>query len=114
MSIIKPRQEGHFLKAPKETVVKGRKPLNKMSPRRKKESKIYTKLRKQFLAENPVCQMKIQCEGGRATEVHHKKGRGKYYLDVSSWLATCFYCHQWENSHRNQAVELGLRERVRV
>lgn len=98
----------------KRTWLKRRTPIARMSSKRRRESRIYSKLRKQFLEEHPVCQMKVQCEGGRSTEIHHKKGRGKFYLDVSSWLASCFYCHAWENSNRNAAVELGLRERVRI
>lgn len=111
---ISPLHTGSFFKQEKVEVRKQRTPLAKMSAKRKKEGRIYTKLRKQFLEDNPICQMRVQCEHARSTEVHHKKGRGKFYLDVTSWLASCFYCHKWENSHRNAAVELGLRERVRV
>lgn len=55
-----------------------------------------------------------ECEGtvagcrGRATEVHHKAGRGRYVmLNVSTWLAVCGPCHQWIESNGSQAKARG-------
>jgi hypothetical protein len=67
--------------------------------------KIYQALSAKFLAEHPYCQHFMAehrlneaevIKGGGfsngyivplATEIHHKKGRGKYYLDVSTFMA---------------------------
>lgn len=118
-SQIKSHQTGSFFKPPRSGCkqtgwLKRRKALNRMSVKRRRESRIYAKLRKIFLEENPVCQMRVKCDGAPATEVHHSRGRGIWYLIVKYWKASCNPCHVWENSNRNAAVELGLRERVRV
>lgn len=94
--------------------LKRRTALKTMSSKRRRESRIYAKLRKVFLEENPVCQMRVKCDGAPSTEVHHSRGRGIWYLIVKYWKASCRACHAWENENRNAAVELGLRERVRA
>jgi predicted HNH restriction endonuclease len=45
-----------------------------------------------------------------ATDVHHKKGRGKYHLDTSTWLPVCRNCHEWIETHPEDAKELGYSE----
>jgi hypothetical protein len=68
-----------------------RKPIRRVSERRKLEEKEYSKLRKVFLEENPVCQAK-RCKEA-ATEVHHKGRRGKNYLRVELFMAVCRQHH---------------------
>src|SRR5574343_423200 len=72
------------------------KPLPRYSPKRIKENKEYTDLRKTFLLTNSYCLAKIPkiCTV-HVTDVHHKKGRGKYFLNVSTWLPVCRSCHNW-------------------
>ena len=51
--------------------------------KRAKDNKTYTKLRKEYLAENPKCWW---C-GFPATDIHHKLGRvGKLLNDVKNWI----------------------------
>lgn len=64
--------------------------MRRISKTREKAGKIYSKLRLLFLAELPICEV---CSKSKSTDVHHKKGRGKFYLDVDSWLSTCRTCH---------------------
>jgi hypothetical protein len=76
---------------------------------------MYTVLRKAFFLEpkNQYCHAHLSgCTGNRQEylTVHHKKGRGKYFLDVSTWLSACFNCHQWIETHPEEAKELGLSE----
>lgn len=70
----------------------------------------YNKLRKEFLNEHPLCQAKMRGCTHQATDVHHKRGRGKYYLDTSSWLAVCRSCHEWIHRNTADAIELGFVE----
>lgn len=86
--------------------------LKRVSDKRRRENRVYLKLRKVFLEEHPICEMLAECAGAPSTEVHHTRGRGIWYLVVEYWKASCRPCHHWENAHRNQAVALGLRERV--
>jgi hypothetical protein len=62
------------------------------SPKRQKQDREYSALRKEFLSINKKCQVKDCIR--RANEVHHKKGRGVYYLDVSTWMGVCSDHHR--------------------
>lgn len=86
--------------------------LRPVSKKRIKLNKIYSALRLRFLQDHPYCQhfiaennldekYVILCNGWayigctraylikvpRSVEIHHTKGRGRYYLDASTWMA---------------------------
>lgn len=90
--------------------LKKQKPI---APKSKKQSMLdnaYTKLRRIFLSEHDMCQACLPGCMGQATDVHHKKGRGKWYLVVATWMAVCRKCHQWIEEHPIEATEMGYRE----
>lgn len=101
---------------------KKRKRLNPVSKKRGAAMKEYAKKRKAFLRAHPYCQGKRQmgvCSENhvgpvvhdcfnRPRDVHHVRGRGKYLLDESTWLAVCRGCHDWIHSHPLTARTLGL------
>lgn len=64
--------------------------MRRVSKKRQAEQKEYSKRRLNFLAMLPSCEV---CAKSKSTDIHHKKGRGKYYLDEDSWLAVCRPCH---------------------
>jgi len=68
----------------------------------------YSKLRSAFLVVHSICQAKLVGCTGKATDVHHKAGRGENHLNISTWLAVCRSCHRWIEEHPNEAKELGL------
>ena len=78
---------------------KPRKRIKPVSKKRQKENKEYTRLRKEFLLENPRCAV-AGCTQP-STEVHHKARRFSFYLRVDTWLAVC-------NSHHHEIEENGL------
>lgn len=83
-------------------------PIRKQSLKRAEQNKEYLKLRKVFLKDNPKCQCK-GCEF-KSQDVHHKfdgSDRQKYFLDVSTWLAVCMYCHNWIHEHSIESKQLG-------
>lgn len=86
-----------------------RKPLRSRSRKRQKLDQEYSTLRKDFLENRPYCEMNIPgiCLH-HATDVHHKKGRGKYYLVVETWIPGCRPCHSWVEVHPKEAREMGL------
>ena len=86
--------------------MKPRKRIPAMSKKRLAESKIYAKLRQEFLKENPKCQMP-QCRR-KATDVHHAHGRGCNYLRADTYRALCRTCHQWVGMNPTMARSLGL------
>tara|TARA_R100000935_G_scaffold3572_3_gene9046 strand:+ start:8827 stop:9231 length:405 start_codon:yes stop_codon:yes gene_type:complete len=85
-----------------------RKPINKKSKKMLILDQAYTKLRKKFMEANTMCQAALPCCSGGSTDVHHKKGRGEYYLVVSTWLSVCRTCHTYIEEHPQEAKELGL------
>lgn len=78
--------------------------IRPVSRKRAAQDRLYSKLRKVFLDRHPICQV---CSSARATEVHHKAGRGALYLDIELWLAACHDCHQRITEHPAWAIEQG-------
>jgi len=77
------------------------------------QDKIYSKLRKEFLElpENCGCRAVLPgCTLTKGLTVHHKKGRGIYYLDTSTWVTLCLPCHQYIETHPDLAKMLGFSE----
>lgn len=93
---------------------KGIKPTTKrISPRSSKKIKQdfeYSKLRAAFLFNNPMCAAHLPACTQQATDVHHKKGRGKHYLAPNTWVALCRSCHSWLETHPKEAKALGFSE----
>jgi len=104
-----------------------RTPIRRVSVKHAREMKEYTRLRDQFMADRPVCEVWLSdhlwqtvvdrngrptgeyCRGSyvtvpaehllafgapRSEELHHREGRGKNYLKVSSWLAVSAQAHR--------------------
>jgi len=82
-------------------------PVNQKSKKMQVIDQAYSKLRKKFLESNPMCQAALHCCTSSSTDVHHKKGRGRYHLVVSTWLSVCRTCHTYIEEHPTEAVELG-------
>jgi hypothetical protein len=82
--------------------------MRKVSKKLAKEHREYSKLRKEWLTERPMCQAKIHRCTLKSTDVHHKKGRGVYLLDTNTWLSVCRSCHNWIETHPEDAKELGF------
>jgi hypothetical protein len=84
----------------------------RISPRSEKRiiaDKKYSKLRKAFLEEKPICEAQLIGCAGTSCQVHHKAGRtGDLYLDVSKWLAVCHQCHVWIENNVTEAKKLGF------
>lgn len=62
-------------------------PIKKVSDKRKVENREYTKLRKEFLADNPICF--IEGCSKIADTIEHTAGRGINYLNVDTWKPCC-------------------------
>lgn len=68
----------------------------------------YSKLRLAFLVVHSICQAKLIGCTGKATDVHHKAGRGENHLKISTWLAVCRNCHKWIEENPTEAKDLEL------
>lgn len=78
------------------------------SPKRAVLDQLYSVSRQQFLSRNPFCSARLEGCTTHATDIHHKAGRSKNYLDVLTWLAVCRSCHQWIELNPAKAKELGF------
>jgi len=76
--------------------------------------KKYNREAKIFLSkpEHQLCKARIMpiCKL-RASQVHHKKGRGIYLMDKSTWLPVCDACHKQITIHSKEAIEKGFSDR---
>ena len=87
------------------------KSISPVSAKRRVEMDEYSKKRLAFLTLHTNCQAKLVGCTGKASDVHHKAGRvGDNYLKMSTWLAVCRNCHQWIETHPEEAKELELSE----
>ena len=91
-------------------MAKKRKRVKPRSEKRKAELERYLWWRVRFLNRHRICQC-IKPDGRKchrpATQVHHRKGRGKYYLALATWMAVCEECHELIESERAWAYEHG-------
>lgn len=87
-----------------------RETIKPRSSKRGKLDALYSILRKIFLKDHPVCQANLPGCQTAACEVHHKRGRNKYYLDTTTWMACCHSCHVYIETHPDHAKELGFSE----
>lgn len=101
-----------------------KKRLSALSPKKQRERKIYRAKSAAFLRAHPRCQAYDKIiswlfwsdkdlpvallRTPRSEEIHHIKGRGKYYLDESAWLAVCRWSHDWIGANPKIAEQLGL------
>lgn len=88
-----------------------RKAPNKVSEKRKELNVEYFKLVEQFKKDNPECKAKVNEYCTKATEdIHHRKGRNTFLLDVSTFLPVCRSCHNYIEAHPKEAKEKGWSE----
>jgi len=80
--------------------------MNKISKQRRSELDEYRKASKAWLVVNGQCE---GCHRGKATEVHHSRGRIHGLLnDKRYWVALCKHCHDFVHRHPQAAREAGL------
>ena len=87
------------------------KSIRPVSKKRQGEMDEYSKKRLAFLALHNNCQAKLVGCTGKATDIHHSKGRvGDNYLNISTWFALCRVCHSYLETNPLKAKELGFSE----
>ena len=85
--------------------------IPRVSKKRQRKDRVYSKLRKEFLLNNPVCQIQFKGCTYESTEVHHTYAgseREQYYLDTNTWKATCRNCHNIIHNNPLIAKQLNL------
>lgn len=70
------------------------KPIKKLSVKREKQNKEYLTLRKVYLENKPLCEVKLKGCTKVSTEIHHAEKRIGFRLtDVLNFVAICRNCH---------------------
>lgn len=101
--------------------MKPRKPIRKVSVKRSKEMALYAKLRKDYLAAHPICEVwlyenamtclhsgEVPDNAPRSQDIHHRAGRTGWRLnDVSHFLAVCRANHEWIHNNPSEARQKG-------
>ncbi|SHN42300.1 hypothetical protein SAMN05216311_114171 [Chitinophaga sp. CF418] len=64
---------------------------------------------RQFVIDNPVCNIRSPVCSYHAECVNHRKGKDtiKLLLDMSFWEASCFLCNNWIEANHQWAVDRG-------
>jgi len=71
----------------------------------------YGRKRKEFLAANPWCAVAaLRGEQVPATHVHHRRGRGQFYLDESTFVPASREGDEWIHTNEQAARQAGLLE----
>jgi hypothetical protein len=78
--------------------------LKSLSGSRKAKNGDYEKAKAEYFEEK-----NYQCEicNGQGTDLHHKKGRGKFLCDKSSFMVLCRFCHSKVHHEVGWARENG-------
>ena len=102
-----------------EGIPRSRNRISPVSKRRQKVNREYAKARADYLAAHPTCQARFDGCTGRSTDIHHvlsrgRSGRDADLVDRANFLAVCRHDHDWIESHRLEAVELGLLRHART
>lgn len=84
--------------------IKDQKPIPKVSKKRAKQNRDYSKVRFEYLQQHPGCQIRQEGCTGKANQIHHKKGRiGNLLTNPEYFIATCANCHAWAEKNPKEA-----------
>lgn len=86
-----------------------RTPLRRVSKKRQKDLREYGKLRKEYIAGHPVCEV---CGTRKTTDIHHKGvaggvKRGSNLNNTDTWIGVCRACHTDIEMNKTWAREKG-------
>lgn len=81
--------------------------MPKVAKKQKQNLTMYSKVRKEYLASHETCEASLAGCTHTATDIHHKKGRGIYLNDSSTFLAVCRNCHNYIELHPDFAKQKG-------
>jgi hypothetical protein len=82
--------------------------LRKVAVEQAKRNRKYYEAKDEYLAINTECMAQLEGCSGKATEVHHAKGRGRYLLVKKYFRAVCLLCHDKIENQPKLAVSLNL------
>jgi hypothetical protein len=82
------------------------KAINKISKKLRNLISEYTELRTEYLKQYPLCKANLDGCTKVSTDIHHMQGRGKFLLNILTWLSVCRNCHKWIEMRPKDAKKL--------
>jgi hypothetical protein len=80
-----------------------------MSVKRMAQQRLYRKIVKEMLAEDPCCEIKAPGCTGIAQGLQHKvKRSAKNLLNRKNLLRSCNSCNTWIENHPLEAIAMGV------
>ncbi|MCW3111336.1 MAG: hypothetical protein JWQ09_5842 [Segetibacter sp.] len=84
--------------------------IKKVSSKQAKLNRLYAIAAAIFKGDHSYCMAKLEGCTLYTSDIHHKKGRGEYLMDTSTWLPVCRVCHDYIERHAIIAKGIGLSE----
>lgn len=78
--------------------------LSQVSETRKRYAYKYKEARLAYMQAHPVCEA---CGIANSEQLHHKKGRGRNYINIDTFMAVCHTCHTYIHAHPAESYEKG-------
>jgi hypothetical protein len=104
---IQRQQQKLGLAAPKEEKKQVR--ISIMSVKRMAQQRLYRKIVKEMLEEDPRCEIKAPGCSGIAEGLQHKVKRSvKNLLNRKNLLRSCNACQTWIENHPLEAIAMGV------
>lgn len=97
-----------YLRSDIKPFSKPRIPIKAIGNIRRADRNLYKYKRRKYLEAKPLCKAKLLNCTKIASDIHHTKGRGIYFLDETTWISVCRNCHHWIEMHPKEAKELNL------
>lgn len=88
-----------------------RKPMRKVSKKKAKQNREYSKVRKEYLVDKMciVCE-KVHGITQKADVVQHVRGRGKHTTDESTFSPLCQNHWRWPEDNPEAAEAMGIKK----
>lgn len=97
------------MRSPQKSKPTKQQPIARRSSKQQKLEAAYMVIRNLYIKNHPMCEAHLpQVCTQVATDVHHKKGRGEFLLDDTTYLAVCRGCHYWIEHNSREAKLLGF------
>lgn len=108
---LKSRQNTVCFGNEKPKVEKPVKKISIMSVKRMAQQRLYRKIVKEMLAEDPRCEIRaIGCTGIAEGLQHKVKRSSKNLLDKKNLLRSCNSCNTWIENNPLEAIAMGVSE----
>jgi hypothetical protein len=107
MNLAETRNHKPLVNKPKSK--KAKKTIRKVAKKRGHLNRQYMKLRSAYLTENQLCLWYLEEQNALipSTQIHHRRGRGQFLLDTTTWMPVSDYGHKMIHANPKYSYEKG-------